>query len=64
MEEVDPLVSAPVGWLESLMRSEAQIAAGESVPLLPILDRLRASAEQLEVSQGVSEDGVRISATR
>jgi hypothetical protein len=57
-------VSAPSGWLDSLTRSKAQIAAGESVPLLPILDRLRASAEQLERSQGVSEDGVPITAAR
>ncbi len=28
--------------------AKAQIAAGESVPLLPVLDRLRASAERLE----------------
>ena len=62
-QEASP-VSAPSGWLESLTRSKAQNAAGERVPLLPILDRLRASAEQLERSQGVSEDGVRISATR
>jgi hypothetical protein len=37
------------------------IAAGQSVPLLPILDRLRASAEPLEVEQGLTADGIRIS---
>jgi hypothetical protein len=52
----------PAGWEESLARSKAQILAGEGVPLLPILDRLRASAEQLEAEQGVTADGVRISA--
>jgi hypothetical protein len=55
---------APAGWLESLERSKAQIAAGESVPLVPILDRLRTSAERLEAEQGVTEDGVKISAGR
>jgi hypothetical protein len=50
----------PFGWKESLTRSKAQIAAGERVPLLPILDRLRASAERLEAEQGVTADGVRI----
>ena len=54
----------PAGWRESLARSKAQIASGESVPLLPILDRLRASAERLEAEQGVTPDGERISASR
>jgi len=43
--------AAPAAWLESLARSKAQIAAGESVPLLPVLDRLRATAERLEAEQ-------------
>ena len=47
---------APAEWVESLARSKAQIAAGESVPLLPLLDRLRASAESLEAEQGASPD--------
>jgi hypothetical protein len=54
--------SPPAGWEESLARSKAQIAAGERVPLLAILDRLRASAERLEAEQGVTADGVRIGA--
>jgi hypothetical protein len=38
----------PPGWLvESLERSEAQIAAGETVPLEPVLDRLRASIARM-----------------
>jgi len=44
------------GWNESLARSKAQIEAGQTVPLLPILDRLRASAERLEVAQERSPD--------
>jgi len=40
--------TAPAHWLESLARSKAQIAAGETVPLLPVLDALRAAAERLE----------------
>ena len=55
---------APVGWQESLARSKAQIAAGESVPLLPMLDRLRASAERLEAEQGVTADGEKVTASR
>jgi len=53
---------APAGWLESLARSKAQIAAGETVELLPILDRLRATAERLEAAEGRSTDGSRQSA--
>jgi hypothetical protein len=49
-------IVAPAGWLESLERSKAQIAAGQSVPLLPVLDRLRASAERLEAEQALSAD--------
>jgi len=49
----------PAAWQASLARSKAQIAAGQSVPLLPVLDRLRASAERLEASHELSPDGVR-----
>jgi hypothetical protein len=35
-------------WLvESLARSEAQIATGQTVPLEPVLDRLRASIDRM-----------------
>ena len=40
--------STPAGWLESLERSKAEIASGQSVPLLPFLDRLRSAADRLE----------------
>lgn len=51
--------AAPDEWLESLARSKAQIAAGQTVPLLPILDRLRATADRLEAAHGTSPDGVK-----
>ncbi len=41
----------PAGWQESLTRSKAEIASGQSVPLLPILDRIRAAAERLEAAE-------------
>lgn len=50
----------PAGWEESLARSKAQIVAGKRVALMPILDRLRASAERLEAEQGVTADGVEL----
>ena len=65
--EVTEISAAPkprAEWQESLVRSKAQIAAGESVPLLPILDRLRASAERLEAQQGVTADGLKVNASR
>ena len=52
----------PAGWQDSLVRSKSQIASGESVPLMPLLDRLRASAERLEDAQGITADGVKITA--
>jgi hypothetical protein len=55
---------APAAWLESLARSKIQIAAGESVPFLPALDRLRASAERLKAEQGVTADGAKVTASR
>ncbi len=64
MVETSPETPAPAGWHESLARSKAQIAAGRSVPLLPILDRLRASAERLEAEQGVTADGLEVTADR
>ena len=44
----------PPDWItESLDRSEAQIEAGQTVPLEPVLDRLRASiARMTAVLQG------------
>ena len=64
MTEIAPAPTPPAEWQESLIRSKAQIAAGESVPLLPILDRLRASAERLEAQQGVTADGLKVNASR
>ncbi len=64
MAETSPGMPAPAGWHESLARSKAQIAAGRSVPLLPVLDRLRASAERLEAEQGVTADGVEVTTDR
>ncbi len=42
----------PPGWLvKSLERSEAQIAAGQVVPLDPVLDRLRASIARIKAAR-------------
>lgn len=56
--------SVPAGWLESFARNKTQIAAGEGIPLLPILDPLRATAERLEAEQGLSADGMKLTIER
>ena len=58
MSEAANSSPAPAGWRESLERSKAQIAAGQILPLLPVLDRLRVSAERLEAEMGILPDEV------
>ena len=38
----------PAGWLDAMDESDAQLAAGQTVPLEPLLDELRQAAAQLE----------------
>ena len=38
----------PAGWLEAMDESDAQLAAGQTVPLEPLLDELRQAAARLE----------------
>ena len=64
MSEAANSSRAPTGWQESLARSKAQIAAGHTVPLLPVLERLRASAERLEAEMGVNPDEVKLNLPR
>ena len=42
-----PPKRVPESVAASLVRSEAQIAAGQTVPLEPVLDRLRASIARM-----------------
>ena len=41
----------PESIAASLARSEAQIAAGQTVPLEPVLDRLRASIARMQADK-------------
>ena len=41
----------PAGWLEALERSEADLAAGRTVPLEPVLARMRESIKCMEARQ-------------
>ena len=59
MSEASQTLHVPADWLGCLERSKAQIAAGLIVPLLPILDRIRASAERLEAEMGITPDEVK-----
>lgn len=40
--------AAPATWIKALDESDAQIAAGQTVPLEPLLNELRHAAAQLE----------------
>ena len=41
----------PAGWREALDRSQAQAEAGQTVPLEPVLDRLRASIARMKAKR-------------
>ncbi|HLQ94627.1 MAG TPA: hypothetical protein VK148_31805 [Xanthobacteraceae bacterium] len=41
----------PESIAASLARSEAQIAAGQTVPLQPVLDRLRSSIARMQADE-------------
>ncbi len=49
------VAEAPAGWLEALEISEAQIAAGQTVPIEPVLDRLKATLARMEAKQATAE---------
>lgn len=38
----------PVSWLDDIAESEAQVAAGQVVPLEPVLERIRGSIARME----------------
>ena len=48
MNYTSPDKPVPKSIAASLVRSEAQIAAGQTVPLEPVLDRLRLSIARMQ----------------
>ena len=40
----------PAHWLEAIAESDAQLAAGQTVPLEPLLEEMRRALERLEAS--------------
>ncbi len=51
MNNMSPDKPVPESIAASLARSEAQIAAGQTVPLEPVLDRLRASIARMQADE-------------
>jgi len=51
MNYTSPDKPVPEVIIASLARSEAQIAAGQTVPLDPVLDRLRASIARMQSNE-------------
>jgi hypothetical protein len=51
MVDTTTRAEVPAGWLEALDRSQAQAEAGETVPLEPVLDRLRASIARMKAKR-------------
>lgn len=58
MSEAPQLPDPPASWQDTLDRSDDDIAAGRVMPLLPALERLRATAERLEAELGIDPDGM------
>ena len=50
MKYVPPEKPVPESFAASLARSEVQIAEGRTVPLEPVLERLRRSIERMRAS--------------
>ncbi|MGP0059026.1 MAG: hypothetical protein ACLPID_07060 [Beijerinckiaceae bacterium] len=51
MNYTSPDKPVPESIAASLARSEAQIAAGQTVPLEPVLDRLRSSIDRMQQAE-------------
>ncbi len=51
MDDDDTLRPPPPEWLEAMVESDAELAAGLTVPLEPVLARLRESLEWMEARQ-------------
>jgi hypothetical protein len=48
MDDKTDRAAAPAGWIEALDRSEAELAAGQTVPASDIREMLRAALARLE----------------
>jgi hypothetical protein len=54
MADTTTRAEVPAEWLEALAESEAQLAAGQVVPLEPVMQRIRDSIARLEAKQAGS----------
>jgi len=48
MDKAETAPAAPPDWIEALAESEADIEAGHTVPLEPVLAPMRASVDRME----------------
>jgi hypothetical protein len=51
MDDTPHRAPAPAGWLEALQRSEAQLAAGQTVPGDAVMRELQESIARLEAKR-------------
>jgi len=52
MDKIVDGSGASADWIEALAESEADIAAGRTVPLEPVLARIMESLERMEAARG------------
>ncbi len=45
----------PAGWLDAMDESDAQLAAGQTVPLEPVLERMRDSIKRTEARRAAQD---------
>ena len=64
MEHDFPQINAPDGWVEALLGGKTDIAAGRTYPLLPILEEMRAEAEEIDRQSKPTPDGERATTGR
>lgn len=63
MDDITPRTSAPVGWIEALDRSDAQLAAGQVVSGTKVMAKLRAAIDRLEAKRA-SDAQTKVAARR
>jgi hypothetical protein len=55
MDDLTARPSAPPGWIEELEESIADIKAGRTVPLDPVLARIQASVDRMEARRSARQ---------
>jgi hypothetical protein len=59
MGEHDDATEAPAGWIEALERSEAELAAGMTVPMEPVIRHMRECISRMDARRVLTvESGI------